>query len=67
MGYIFAYLVRLLVPLIHLPQEDNKVSYWYFIQDKNINWCYVFLFSALPSIMQLLLLLLVYKSDVKHI
>ena len=64
MGYFFACLVRLVVPPIRIP-ENNEHEYCYSIEGQNLNWRYVFLFPIIPSIIQLVLLCFLFKTDAK--
>ena len=64
-GYFFACLLRLIVPPIKIPRDNEEYPYWYSIEGQNLNWRFVFIFPILPSIIQLIMLWFVFKNDAK--
>ena len=65
MGSFFAYWMRLLIPVIIIPEDGDDRDYWHSIKGKELNWQYLFLFPIFPSIIQLFFICFVFKYDVR--
>ena len=63
-GPVFVYTVALLTPQVIVPNEDEpNVDFWFSVREKHVPWRILFAIPIVPSLVQLLLLLFVVKSD----
>ena len=62
-GIFLSYLLSFILPDFKTPSPDSELLYWYSLFDKVFLWQLIFLFPILPSITQIVLLLVVYKDD----
>lgn len=62
-GVMACLLMGFFIPNFNIPETESEEPYWHSVRNKTINWRIFFLFPVIPALIQMNLLLFVFKED----